>query len=145
PATALGAGRAAVRLRLVARGDAPILARIAGEPVGDLVVGEEDRLRALLGQPRGFLWRRERRLDDATLGVVDGRRGRCRDCRRSDRRGRDQRGRRGEKTPQRLLRNDDNLLPRKLSGVTRTTAIACETIFPRPASTNAVSSARFAP
>src|SRR3954447_9111545 len=42
-------------------------------------------------------------------------------------------------------RKDQSLLPRKFSGVTRTTAIACERILSTPDSTNRARIARFAP
>ena len=43
-----------------------------------------------------------------------------------------------EDEPQR--RNDQSLLPRKLSGITSTIAIACETIFPQPSQSRKTSS-----
>src|SRR5205807_126400 len=54
PATALRPERTALRLRLVARADAAAAGRVPRQPVGDLVVGEEEPLRALFREPRGL-------------------------------------------------------------------------------------------
>src|SRR5207253_1245075 len=144
-AAALNAEGAPLGIRLVRRGDASAFQRIPRQPVGHLVVREEELLRALRRQPGRRLARRERRLDDPSLRVVDGCRGRRGESGGGDRRSSEKRARDGKETRQCLLRNDHSLLPRKFSGVTSTTAIACETIFPRPASTKSVSSTRFAP
>src|SRR5262249_54575280 len=95
------------------------LRRVVPEPVGHLVVGEEDRDRLIARQPR-------------LLGSA--RRRRQQQCRENDDRGRSQR------------RNDQSLFPMKFSGVTSTIAIAWATILPTPTtSTRAVSRSRLAP
>src|SRR6266498_5426230 len=99
--------------------DAP-LARITLEPVRDLVVLKEQRDRTGLRQALLRLRRRERR----------------RDCRRGEREQNDRDGDEPQDARQRFLRKDQSLLPMKFAGVTRTMAIACDTIFPSPSSTS---------
>jgi hypothetical protein len=66
------------------------LRRVAVEPVGDLREAQQDLGRLLLGQPRGSRGRRERRLDEPAVLVVDRlgrRRGRAGGARERERRG----------------------------------------------------------
>src|SRR5262249_2204092 len=105
--------------------------RIAVEPVLHLPDGNESRYRLRLREPRRF-------------------RGGRRDLRlRRPRGGRADENRDGKRTHWRppcsqWRRKLQSLLPTKLSGVTRTIAIACATIFPTPAPTRPESRARLA-
>src|SRR5207302_2178261 len=109
----------------------------------DLRVLERDVARLLLGELRRRVRRRELRLDEVALRVVDGARGR-----RGGVRGRGERER-GEECDGRAAhqrrRNDQSLLPTKFSGVTSTIASAWATILPRPKATRTRRQTRFAP
>ena len=119
PAAALRACGTLRRVGLVRRVRDASLVRIAVEPVRDLVVGDEERRRALLRQSR--------------RGSRRGRHeGRCHE--HGDGYGQDE--------LQCRLRNDQSLLPTKFAGVTRTIAIACAMIFPSPSSTSTERMAR---
>ncbi len=107
--------------RVEVRGRARV-GRVAVEPVRHLRIVESDAGCLVLGQP-------------GDLGAGRRRRG------RRERDGRDNRGR--EKTQPRGP-NDQSLLPMKLTGVTRTIAIAWATISLAPASTRRWSTTRFA-
>ncbi len=120
------------------------LRRVAVEPGRDLRVGEEEPRHARLGQPRPARSRRERRVDEAALLVVDrgGRPGRRPGRPGEAGQGRDGDHDRRQATTQR--RKDQSLLPMKFNGVTSTIAIAWATIFPTPPWIRKWSTARFA-
>ncbi len=117
--------------------------RVAREPGRDLRVMLEVRERLLQRERRALRRRDERRLDEMALVVEDGsgrRRGRARGERRGSECGDCEGGEGdGEETPHGpkatqsgRRRNDQSLFPTKLSGVTKTIAIACARSLPSP-------------
>ena len=128
--------------------------RVAGDPVGDLR-DRRERARSRVLVSCGSARRRdERRLDEATLLVVDA----ARSARpRRGAGGTSERARRPRTSDAPAAtrptarhacvtcRNDQSLFPRKLSGVTSTIATACAGTLGSPRATSSASTARLAP
>ena len=126
----------------VERGVGRGIGRIAVEPVGHLRLCEESSHDDPLGQARAV--RRGERLTDGIPGSTGGKGG-------DGGRGVGGTGGGGEQKcererahpPDHRRRNDQSLLPTKLSGVTNTIAIACAGSAPSPASTRRYNTTRF--